>query len=458
MTSVDAAQSGEKTFLGHPRGLVFLSMTEVWERFSFYGMQALLMTYMVDQVLTGGHIETVIGIDGFRAVVEGVFGPLSTQALASQIFGLYTGLVYLTPLLGGWLGDQVMGQRRTVILGGVLMAAGHLLMAFEASFLIAMALLILGSGCLKGNISAQVGALYPKDDPRRTPAFSIFVLAINIGAMVAPVACAMIAAAYGKHYGFGLAAVGMLVGLAFYIGGRRHLPPDTVNPKGGLPRPKLQRSDAPVLLALTAALVLGTLYNIAYAQEFNVFNLWAREYTDLHIFGYEMPVEMYPSFDGFFIVALTPLAIRYWGWQVARGKPTTELAKIGWSGVFGALGMLCLVAASMIAAGGGKPGVGWGVACFALFAWGFIYNYPTVMALCSRVAPPALTGLIMGILFLIQGFGANYAGGILGMFYGKMTPANFWGLHAAISLAGAVPVLLLYRPLAKALQPPAEAG
>lgn len=451
MTSTDAAVPGEKTFMGHPRGLVFLSMTEVWERFSFYGMQALLMTYMVDQVLTRGHIETVIGIDGFRAVVEGVFGPLSTQALASQIFGLYTGLVYLTPLIGGWLGDQVLGQRRTVILGGVLMALGHLLMAFEASFLIAMALLILGSGCLKGNISAQVGALYPKDDPRRTPAFSLFVLAINIGGMVAPVACALIAAKYGKHYGFGLAAVGMLVGLAFYISGRRHLPLDTLT--RGESRPKLERADTPILLALGAALLLGTLYNIAYAQEFNVFNLWAREYTDLHILSYEMPVEMYPSFDGFFIVALTPLAIRYWGWQVARGKGTSELAKIGWSGLFGALGMLCLVAASIIAAGGGKPGVGWGIACFGLFAWGFIYNYPTVMALCSRVAPPALTGLIMGFLFLIQGFGANYAAGILGMSYEKMTPANFWGLHAAISLAGAVLVLLLYRPLSRVLAP-----
>lgn len=443
----------EKTFMGHPRGLVFLSMTEVWERFSFYGMQALLMLYMVDRVLTGGHIETVIGIDGFRAVVEGVFGPLSTQALASQIFGLYTGLVYLTPLIGGWLGDQVLGQRRTVVLGGLLMAAGHLLMAFEASFLIAMALLILGSGCLKGNISAQVGALYPRDDPRRTPAFSIFVLAINVGGMVAPVVCGFLGETYGFHYGFGLAAVGMLVGLAFYLTGGRHLPPDTL--KRGEPRPKLQRSDTPVLLALFAALVLGTLYNVAYAQEFNVFNLWARKYTDLHIGSFEMPVSWYPSFDGFFIVAFTPLAVRYWGWQVARGRPTTELAKIGWSGVFGALGMLCLVAASMIAAGGGKPGVGWGIACFALFAWGFIYNYPTTLALCSRVAPPALTGLIMGLLFLIQGFGANYTGGILGMSYEKMAPAPFWGLHAAISLAGAVLVLLFYRPLSKALGKPA---
>lgn len=441
----------EATFMGHPRGLLYLSLTEVWERFSFYGMQALLILYMVDQVLTPGHIETVAGMGGFRGVVEGVFGPLSTQALSSQIFGLYTGLVYLTPLVGGWLGDRVLGQRRTVLLGAVLMAAGHLLMAFEVSFLIAMALLILGSGCLKGNISAQVGALYPKDDPRRTPAFSMFVLAINIGAMVAPVVCGFVGERYGFHYGFGLAAAGMLFGIAMYVAGRRHLPPDTLKPKDTAPRPKLQRSDAPILLALGAALTLGLLYNVAYAQEFNVFNLWAREYTDLHIFGFAMPVTWYPSFDGFFIVAFTPLAMRYWSWQVTRGKESTELAKIGWSGVFGALGMLCLVAASLIAAAGGKPGVGWGVACFALFAWGFIYNYPTTLALCSRVAPSALTGVIMGVAF-VQSFASNYAGGVLGAYYEKMTPTNFWLMHAIISIVGSVLVLVLYRPLARALE------
>lgn len=440
-----------KTFFGHPRGLVFLSLTEVWERFSFYGMQALLVLYMVDQVLTPGHIETVAGMGGFRAVLEGVFGPLSTQALSSQIFGLYTGLVYLTPIVGGWLGDRVLGQKRTVLLGAVLMAAGHLLMAFEVSFLIAMVLLILGSGCLKGNISAQVGALYPKDDPRRTPAFSMFVLAINIGAMVAPVVCGFVGERYGFHYGFGLAAAGMLVGIAMYLAGGRYLPADSFKPKDSAPRPRLERSDAPVLFALGAALVLGLFYNIAYAQEFNVFNLWARTYTDLHVLGFAMPVTWYPSFDGFFIVIFTPLAMRYWSWQVARGKGTTELAKIGWSGVFGALGMLCLVAASLIAAGGGKPGVGWGVACFALFAWGFIYNYPTTLALCSRVAPPALTGVIMGFAFF-QSFVSNYAGGVLGAYYEKMTPTTFWLVHAIISIVGSVLVLALYRPLARALE------
>ena len=451
VNTVNEASPSTKTFLGHPRGLLFLSFTEVWERFSFYGMQALLVLYMVDQVLTPGHIETIAGMGNFRGTLEGIFGPLSVQALSSQIFGLYTGFVYLTPLIGGWIGDQVLGQRRTVMLGAVLMAAGHLLMAFETSFLIALLLLILGSGCLKGNISAQVGALYARDDPMRTSAFSLFNLAINIGAFVAPLVCGTIGELYGWHYGFGLAAAGMLIGAGVYVAGQRHLPPDTLKPKAEV-RTQLKSSDVPVLWALGAVLVVSTFYSVAYAQEFNVFNLWARTYTDRHILGFEMPVTWYPSFDGLFIVGFIPVAMRYWAWQIRRGRGTTELTKIGWSGLMGAVGMLALVAASWIAAHGGKPGIGWGVFCFAAFALGFIYNWPTTMALCSRVSPPALGGVIMGVVFLTS-FVSNYLSGWIGSYYEKMAPQDFWLMHAAIAAAGSVLMFVFYRPLNRLLNP-----
>ncbi|MDP1630755.1 MAG: peptide MFS transporter [Caulobacter sp.] len=449
MSLESEAPGPSATFMGHPRGLLFLSFTEVWERFSFYGMQALLMLYMVDQALTPGHIDDILGMNAFRGVLEGVFGPLSTQAFASQIFGLYTGIVYLTPVVGGWLGDQVLGQKRTVMIGALLMALGHLLMAFEASFLIAMILLVLGSGCMKGNISAQVGGLYTRDDPKRTSAFSIFNLAINIGGFAAPLACGTIGELYGWHYGFGLAAIGMLIGVTIYALGIRHMPADTLKPKGH-DRPKLHASDTPVLLALGVVLVLGTFYGVAYSQEFNVFNLWARSYTDLHIFGFAMPVTWYPSFDGLFIVTLTPLAMRYWAWQIGRGKGTNDLTKIGWSGLMGAVGMLSLVAASMIAANGGSPGVGWGAFCFFMFALGFLYNWPTTLALCSRVAPPAISGLIMGVAFLTA-FVSNYAAGWIGGYYEKMAPQDFWLMHAGISAAGSLLTFALYRPLKRAL-------
>lgn len=457
MTTTTGAPRAPATFMGHPRGLVFLSFTEAWERFSFYGMQALLVVYMVDQALTPGHVEDILGMGGFRTVLEGIFGPLSTQALSSQIFGLYTGLVYLTPLIGGWIGDQVLGQKRTVMLGGVLMATGHLLMAFNASFLLALLFLILGSGCLKGNISAQVGAMYGKTDPKRTSAFAIFNLAINIGAMVAPVACSIVGKAYGFHYGFALAAAGMVVGLAFYTIGGRHLPADTLKPRGQT-RPKLKPKDTPILIALAVVLLVGvTLTSTAYAQEFNIMILWARTYVDLNVFGYQMPETMLPSFDGLFIVIFTPLAMRYWAWQVARGKGTTDLAKIGWSCIMGAVAMLGLVAASWIAAQGGKPSVGWVIFCYAIFALSFIYNWPTVLALCSRSAPVAIGGIIMGVAFLTA-FASNYGAGWIGSHYEKMTPVNFWLLHAAISAAGGVLVWMLYRPLARVLHPEPEAG
>jgi POT family proton-dependent oligopeptide transporter len=445
------------TFLGHPRGLLYLSFTEAWERFSFYGMQALLTLYMVKLVLTPGHIEGVIGMEGFRSTLEGVFGPLSTQALSSQIFGLYTGFVYLTPLFGGWIGDQVLGQRRTVLIGALMMAAGHLMMAFEASFLLALLMLILGSGCLKGNISAQVGAMYERDDPRRTPAFALFNLGINIGAFVAPLVCGTVGELYGWHYGFSLAALGMLVGIAIYMAGANHLPPDTVRPDSSEPRPKLQAKDIPTLIALVVVLALSTFYATAYNQEFNVFPLWALDHTDRHIFGFEMPVTWFSALDGLFCVALIPIALRYWTYQASRGSASSDLTKIGWGNVLGALGMLCLVAASMISAGGGeKPGVGWSIGCFALFAWGFIYNWPITLALCSRVAPPAIGGVIMGVAFLTS-FVANYTSGYLGAFYEQMTPTNFWAMHAAVCVVGALLMLILYAPLNRALNPPPPA-
>lgn len=455
-TSTDGAGlpdiGAARDLMGHPRGLYFLSFTEVWERFSFYGMQALLVLYMVDQALRPGHIESIAGMAAFRAGIESVFGPLSIQALSSQIFGLYTAFVYFTPLIGGWIGDQVLGQRRTVILGAVLMALGHLLMAFEVSFLIALLVLILGSGCLKGNISAQVGALYDRTDPRRTPAFTLFNLGINVGAFVAPLVCGTVGELYGWHLGFGLAAAGMVLGLVTYLVGGRHLPPDTLKPRGAAPRPSLAPGDGKVIWALVAILVLGTFFSTAYAQEFNVMSLWYRDTTDRHILGFETPVTWLPSLDGLFIVVFTPLAIRLWANQSARGTEPGDLAKIGWGSLMGAAGMVCLVVASMIVAGGGKPSLLWSVACFALCALGFIYSWPTTLALCSRAAPAAIGGVIMGLAFLTA-FVSNYLCGWLGTYYEKMPPVSFWGLHAAISLAGAIGVLMFCRPLNRILQP-----
>ena len=211
--------------MGHPKGLFYLAFTEAWERFSYYGMSALVVLYMVNQLLLPGHVEHIGGFSAFRAAVESIVGPLSTQALASQIFGLYSGFVYFTPLLGGMIADRWIGQRNAVVIGALCMSAGHVAMAFDQSFLLALLLLVVGSGFLKGNISAQVGALYPPDDEaRRTHGFVIFSTAINVGAVIGPLLCGLLAQVYGWHYGFGIAAIFMLLGLATYIYGYRYLP------------------------------------------------------------------------------------------------------------------------------------------------------------------------------------------------------------------------------------------
>src|SRR5882762_6438840 len=218
-------RAGDAAFLGHPKGLFYLAFTEAWERFSYYGMTALVVLFMVNQLLLSGHVEHVGGFPGFRAMVESIVGPLSTQALASQIFGLYSGFVYFTPLLGGMIADRWIGQRSAVTIGALSMSAGHLAMTFDQSFLVALLLLVIGSGLLKGNITAQVGALYPsEDEARRTRGYVLFSTGINIGAIAGPMVCGLLAQVYGWHYGFGIAAIFMLAGLATYLYGYRYLP------------------------------------------------------------------------------------------------------------------------------------------------------------------------------------------------------------------------------------------
>src|SRR5213082_3120274 len=179
----------DRSFVGHPRGLGYIAFAEAWERFSYYGMQALLVLYMVNRLLHPGHIEHIFGFGPFRHLIENFRGPLEIQPLASAIFGLYTGLVYLTPIGVGLIADRVLGRTRTVTIGALLMAAGHFLMAFDVSFLLALLLLVLGVGCLKGNLASQVGALYAPGDGRATDAFQIYYIGISFGAFFAPLIC-----------------------------------------------------------------------------------------------------------------------------------------------------------------------------------------------------------------------------------------------------------------------------
>src|SRR5215217_5418211 len=218
---VDRSDRHDRAFLGHPKGLGFLAFTEACERFSYYSMQTLLVLYMVNYLLVPGKMEQVVGLDWLRA---NVYPGLEGQPLASAIFGTYTALVYATPILGGISADRWLGRTPTLIIGGVLMAIGHFLMAIEPAFLLALFALLLGVGAFKGNIASQVGALYGPNDLRRAMAFQIFYIFINISVIVAPLVSGTLGQKVGWHYGFGCAGVVMVLGLFIYLAGKRWLP------------------------------------------------------------------------------------------------------------------------------------------------------------------------------------------------------------------------------------------
>jgi proton-dependent oligopeptide transporter, POT family len=443
-------RAGDAAFMGHPKGLFYLAFTEAWERFSYYGMTALLALYLVNQLLLPGHVEQIVGFSGFRAVVESLVGPLSTQALASQIFGLYSGFVYFTPLLGGMIADRWIGQRNGVVIGALSMSAGHIAMTFDQSFLLALLLLVIGSGFLKGNISAQVGALYPREDEaRRTRGFIIFSTAINIGAVVGPLLCGLLSQVYGWHYGFGVAAIFMLLGLATYLYGYRHLPARVERRK--FEGARLSAADRHIVYALIAVMIITIFQSTAFYQVFNVNPIWIQQHVALDVGSFRIPVPWFQSINSVFSILGVPLLFWIWRHQALRRREPDELAKIGIGAWIAAASNLLLVVA--IFASGGMPvhpilpflySAGLGIS--------FLYYWPTLLALVSRAAPAKVNATLMGLTFMTL-FISNNLIGWIGGFYEKMSPAQFWTMHAAIAAGGGMLVVLFGRRLSRALLP-----
>ena len=416
--------AGVSTIMGHPRGLFYLAATEGWERFSYYGMTALVVLYMVNQLLVPGHVQHIYGFPRLRASVESVVGPLSTQALASQIFGLYSGLVYFTPLLGGMIADRWIGQRNAVVIGALSMSAGHIAMAFDQSFLMALLLLVVGSGFLKGNISAQVGALYPaEDEARRTRGFVIFSTAINIGAVAGPLLCGLLAQIYGWHYGFGIAAIFMLLGLATYLYGYRYLPA-RVERRRYKSATRLTGMERRVVFALISVMIISIFESIAYGQVFNVSSIWIQEHVALDLGTFHIPVPWFQSINSVFSIASVPLLFWIWRQQAARGREPDELAKIG-TGAFVAAASNLIPVLAIFLSGSGRIHPVWPFLYSAGLGIAFLYYWPTLLALVSRVAPAKMNATLMGLAFMTL-FIANTLVGWIGGFYEKMTPAQFF--------------------------------
>jgi POT family proton-dependent oligopeptide transporter len=432
------------TCFGHPKGLFYLAFTEAWERFSFYGMTALVVLYMVNQLLLPGHVEHIRGFAEFRHAVESVSGPLSTQALASRIFGLYSGFVYFTPLFGGMVADRWIGQRNAVVIGAISMSAGHIAMAADQSFLLALLLLVVGSGFLKGNISSQVGALYPPlDESMRTRGFIIFSTGINIGAVAGPLLCGLLAQLYGWPYGFGIAAIFMLLGLATYVHGYRHLPARVERP--GRDSGGLAKGDWRIVGGLTAVIVITILPSIANLQIYNVGPVWTQQHVAAQIGGFQIPVPWYQALYALSSILCVPALLWIWRRQASRQREPHDVAKIGIGAGLAAASNLVLVAAIFLS--GGEPIQPlWPVLYCVGLGISFMYYWPPLLALVSRMTPPRINATMIGIAFMSL-FVANNLIGWLGGLYERMSPIQFWALHAAIAAVGGVMAALFGRRL-----------
>jgi POT family proton-dependent oligopeptide transporter len=437
-------------FLGHPRGLSFLFATEMWERFSYYGMRALLVLYMVNYLLPSERADTVVGLSGLRQGLEFMFGPLDVQPLASQIYGLYTGLVYLTPIFGGLLADRILGQRRTVVVGATLMAVGHFMMAFEALFLLALAMLILGNGAFKPNISTQVGRLYAPGDGRRDRAFSIFYVGINLGAFLAPLVCGTLGERAGWHYGFAAAGIGMSVGLAIYLHALPALPPDALAEAAGTgERKRLGREGWRAIWVLLILSLPVTLFWATYEQQGNTIALWADAYTDrsvnLLVWQGEIPTTWFQAFNPLMIFLFTPLIVALWGWQATRGAEPSTVTKMAVGCLINALAYLMLFAAAW-QAGADKASWLWLTGYFAILTVGELYLSPTALALVSKVAPASFLSMMMGV-WLATSFYGGLLAGYLGSFWTTMAKSDFFLMIAIISALAGITVLAFARPL-----------
>ena len=429
-------------FMGHPIGLYFISFTEAFERFSYYGMKVLLVLYMVKQLLLEPHVGRIAGFEPFRHALSYLYGTaISNEMLASHIFGLYTSLVYLTPILGGVMADKWLGKTRAVVLGASMMAVGHFLMAFDYSFLMALLMLVLGVGLLKGNLASQVGYLYPPGDNRAADGFQVYYIGINAGVIISPLICGWLGEDVGWHYGFGAAGVGMVVGLCIYLSGRRYLPPDPkidAMPAATQPKPVMSRRDWQVLIVLIALIPVLAIGSIGNQELYNAYLLWADRAYDFNLFGHRMPTTFLATLDAAVSVTFLILVVAFWRWYGKRWKEPDEITKVALGMFISSLAFVLLaIVASHAAATGTKVSLWMALPIHTINAIGFANVFPVSLALYSRASPRSIAATMLGIYYLFL-FGANTLVGWVGGWLDEMSPLNFWGLHAVMIVAAGV--------------------
>jgi POT family proton-dependent oligopeptide transporter len=454
----------------HPKGLSTLFFTEMWERFSYYGMRALLILYMVAPPAAGG-----LGFD---------------TAKAAGIYGLYTGSVYFTAIPGGWIADRLLGLRRAVLVGGILIALGHYSMALGVLplFFAGLVLIVLGTGLLKPNISSIVGQLYPAGDTRRDAGFSIFYMGINLGAFISPLVCGYLGQRVGWHWGFGAAGVGMTLGVIQYVlgGARLGTAGRLVNPapdagalwakvvalllllSGALyllwdyrdivvllgtavlfvwllrqAEPGIERKRIGAIIVL---FVFATMFWAAFEQAGSSLNLFADQRTRTSLLGFEFPSSWFQSVQPMFIILLAPVFAWLW-MRLGRHEPSSP-AKFAYGLFFVGLGFLVVAMGAQLSeqAGGARVSPLWLIVLYFLHTVGELSLSPVGLSTVTKLAPERMVGVMMGVWFLALSLG-NFIGGSIAGLFGRFPLPQLFGAVFLTTAASALVLALLVRPI-----------
>ncbi|HJQ66782.1 MAG TPA: peptide MFS transporter [Gemmatimonadales bacterium] len=424
-------------WFGHPRGLSTLFFTEMWERFSYYGMRAFLILYMTAAVANGG-----LGFDDKHA---------------ASVYGNYVGAVWLTPIVGGLIADRFLGQYRSVLIGGSIIALGHFTLAFKSlsTFYAGLALIVIGTGLLKPNVSTIVGSLYASDDERRDSGFSIFYMGINLGAFIGPLIAGYLAQRVDWHLGFAVAGVGMVLGLVQYVVGKRHLEPGLAR-LAAQPKPSATSSGASGgftaeewkrIAVIFVLFVFASIFWGAYEQAGSTLNLFGDRYTNNVVFGFAFPSSWYVSVQALFVILLAPVIA--WVWFKLGPKQPSVPTKFGLALLFAGLAFLLLVPAGAAAQSSGiKVSPWWLVGAYFIEEWGELSLSPVGLSAVTKLAPTRIVSLMMGVFFLSNSLGNKLAGWTAG-FFSTMPLAQLFGAVAAVCLVAAVIMFALVRPVKK---------
>jgi proton-dependent oligopeptide transporter, POT family len=434
----------DRKFFGHPRGLSTLFFTEMWERFSYYGMRAFLILYMTTPALAGG---LGMGVSD-----------------ATSIYGTYTGAAWGASIVGGILADRWLGQYHSVLIGGAIIMIGHFALAFPPLpfFYAGLALVVIGTGLLKPNVSTLVGSLYPRGDARRDAGFSIFYMGINVGALLGPLVAGYIAQRIDWHIGFACAGVGMSLGLAQLALGRKYLRAavdrlsatalagspagdETAAPKPS--GPLVPPGEWKRIGAIAVFFVFGALFFAGYEQAGSSLTLFADRHTRLDVFGWSFPSSWFNSVQPIWVIILTPIFA--WMWTRLGTKQPSISGKFALGLFFMALSFFVLVPAGAMAQGEGiRVSPWWLVFAYMLSEFGEICLYPVGMSAVTKLAPPRIVGLMMGVWFLSLGVGNKLAGWLAGFIESMPFEALFMIMTGAL-VGAALVMAILIKPVSR---------